>query len=215
MSLCVGDPASRIYIWIMPINYLELPIGAKYPYEVDCVVEIPKDTNVKYEYDEVHHVFRLDRCLLSSMSYPCSYGLIPSTRADDGDALDMLVYCSSPLATGTVVSCRAVGVLDMTDGGKKDYKVLGVPLYIPHPIRDLQDVDPMFLKITRNFFQYYKELEGKTVEIGDWLSASRAREIIVEAHKNFFAAQVQSSEICYQEPESLTEFNSNTDLMMI
>ena len=73
----------------------------------------------------------------------------------------------------------------------------------------------MFLKITRNFFQYYKELEGKTVEIGDWLSASRAREIIVEAHKNFFAAQVQSSEICYQEPESLTEFNSNTDLMMI
>ena len=61
MSLCVGDPASRIYIWIMPINYLELPIGAKYPYEVDCVVEIPKDTNVKYEYDEVHHVFRLYR----------------------------------------------------------------------------------------------------------------------------------------------------------
>lgn len=203
------------YIYLMPINYLELPIGPKYPYEVDCVVEIPKDTNVKYEYDERFHVFRLDRCLLSSMSYPCSYGLIPSTRADDGDALDMLVYCSAPLATGTVVSCRAVGVLDMTDGGKKDYKVLGVPLYIPHPIRDLHDVDPMFLKITRNFFQYYKELEGKAVEIGDWLSAEVAREKIVEAHKNFFATQIQAPEHCYQEPEANSEYNPNTDLMMI
>ena len=182
---------------------------------MDCVVEIPKDTNVKYEYDERFHVFRLDRCLLSSMSYPCSYGLIPSTRADDGDALDMLVYCSAPLATGTVVSCRAVGVLDMTDGGKKDYKVLGVPLYIPHPIRDLHDVDPMFLKITRNFFQYYKELEGKSVEIGDWLPAEVAREKIIEAHKNFFATQIQCPEQCYQEPEVNSEFNPNSDLMMI
>ena len=178
----------------MPINYLELPIGPKYPYEVDCVVEIPKDTNVKYEYDERYHVFRLDRCLLSSMSYPCSYGLIPSTRADDGDALDMLVYCSSPLATGTVVSCRAVGVLDMTD---------------------VQDVDPMFLKITRNFFQYYKELEGKSVQIGDWLPAEVAREKIVEAHRNFFATQVQAPETCYQEPENSSDSNPNADLMMI
>ncbi len=56
----------------MAINYLDLPIGRKYPYEVDCVVEIGKDTNLKYEYDERLHVFRLDRCLLSSMSYPCT-----------------------------------------------------------------------------------------------------------------------------------------------
>ena len=76
----------------MAINYLDLPIGRKYPYEVDCVVEIGKDTNLKYEYDERLHVFRLDRCLLSSMSYPCTYGFIPSTKADDGDALDMLIH---------------------------------------------------------------------------------------------------------------------------
>ena len=66
----------------MAINYLDLPIGRKYPYEVDCVVEIGKDTNLKYEYDERLHVFRLDRCLLSSMSYPCTYGFIPSTKAE-------------------------------------------------------------------------------------------------------------------------------------
>src|SRR5690554_3646884 len=104
----------------MPINYLDLPIGPKYPYEVDCVVEIAKDTNVKYEYDERLNVFRLDRCLLSSMNYPCSYGFVPSTLADDGDAIDMLIYNSAPLQTGTVVTCRVVGVLDMTDGGKKE-----------------------------------------------------------------------------------------------
>jgi inorganic pyrophosphatase len=73
----------------MPINYLDLPIGPKYPYEVDCVVEIGKDQNVKYEYDEHLHVFRLDRCLLSSMSYPCSYGFVPCTLAMMG----MLLIC--------------------------------------------------------------------------------------------------------------------------
>lgn len=185
----------------MPINYLNLPIGQKYPYEVDCVVEIGKDTNVKYEYDEHLHVFRLDRCLLSSMSYPCTYGFVPSTLADDGDAIDMLIYDSASLITGTVVTCRVVGALDMTDGGKKDYKVLGVPVYAPRPIRDITDVDPMFLKITRNFFQYYKELEGKNVEIGEWKNAEFARERVIAAHKAFFQRQVQAPETNYQEPE--------------
>ena len=105
----------------MAINYLDLPIGRKYPYEVDCVVEIGKDTNLKYEYDERLHVFRLDRCLLSSMSYPCTYGFIPSTKADDGDALDMLIYSPASMMTGTVCTCRVIGALDMTDGGKKDW----------------------------------------------------------------------------------------------
>ena len=72
----------------MAINYLDLPIGRKYPYEVDCVVEIGKDTNLKYEYDERLHVFRLDRCLLSSMSYPCTYGLQPGIH-DYGDGLHL------------------------------------------------------------------------------------------------------------------------------
>jgi len=193
----------------MPINYLDLPIGPKYPYEVDCVVEIGKDTNVKYEYDEHLHVFRLDRCLLSSMSYPCSYGFVPSTLADDGDAIDMLIYNSASLNTGTVVTCRVVGVLDMTDGGKKDYKILGVPLYTPRPIRDIHDVDPMFLKITRNFFQYYKELEGKNVQIGEWLDSKFAREKIVSAHHAYFQTQVQMPEMCYQEPENDGEFESS------
>jgi inorganic pyrophosphatase len=171
----------------MPIlNFLDLPIGKNSPKEVECVVEIAKDTNVKYEYDEELHIFRLDRCLLSSMNYPCSYGFIPSTFADDGDALDMLIYNSTPLMTGTVVTCRVLGVLDMTDGGKKDYKVLGVPLFNPNNYSDVTEIDPMFLKVTRNFFQYYKELEGKSVQIGDWLDANIAKQIIIESHQAYF-----------------------------
>ena len=169
----------------MAINYLDLPIGRKYPYEVDCVVEIGKDTSLKYEYDERLHVFRLDRCLLSSMSYPCTYGFIPSTKADDGDALDMLIYSPASMMTGTVCTCRVIGALDMTDGGKKDYKVLGVPVFNPRPIKDIGDVDQMFLRITKNFFQNYKELEGKDVQIGDWKDAAFARERVIAAHRAY------------------------------
>lgn len=186
----------------MSINYLDLPIGHKYPFEVDCVVEISKNTNLKYEYDERLHVFRLDRCLLSSMSYPCSYGFIPSTLADDGDALDMLIYNAAPLNMASVCCCRVVGALDMTDGGKKDYKVLGVPVFNPRLIRDIKDIDQMFLRITRNFFQNYKELEGKDVQIGEWKDAAFARDKVIAAHRAYFQTQVQVPETCYQEPES-------------
>ena len=185
----------------MAINYLDLPIGRKYPFEVDCVVEIGKDTNLKYEYDERLHVFRLDRCLVSSMSYPCTYGFIPSTKADDGDALDMLIYSPASMITGTVCTCRVIGALDMTDGGKKDYKVLGVPVFNPRPFCDITDVDQMFLRITKNFFQNYKELEGKDVQIGDWKDAAFAREKVIAAHRAYFQNQVQVPDACYQEPE--------------
>ena len=160
----------------MAINYLDLPIGRKYPYEVDCVVEIGKDTNLKYEYDERLHVFRLDRCLLSSMSYPCTYGFIPSTKADDGDALDMLIYSPASMMTGSVCTCRVIGALDMTDGGKKDYKVLGVPTFNPRPIKD--------------------------IGIGEWQDAAFARERVIAAHRAYFQNQVQIPETFYQEPES-------------
>ena len=181
----------------MAINYLDLPIGRRYPYEVDCVVEIGKDTNLKYEYDERLHV-----CLRSSMSYPCTYGFIPSTKADDGDALDMLIYSPASMMTGSVCTCRVIGALDMTDGGKKDYKVLGVPVFNPRPIKDIGDVDQMFLRITKNFFQNYKELEGKDVQIGEWKDAQFARERVIAAHRAYFQNQVQVPESFYQEPES-------------
>lgn len=167
------------------MNLIDLPTGPDSPHIVNCVIEISKDTGVKYEYDEEFHFFKLDRSLISSMNYPASYGFLPSTLGQDGDALDILVYMTEPLLTGTVAECRVLGCLDMTDGGKKDYKLIGVPSFNKHPYNDIFDLDPMFLKVTKNFFQHYKELEGKHVEIGEWLGADYAKEVIISGQQRF------------------------------
>jgi inorganic pyrophosphatase len=167
------------------MNYLTLPIGNRAPEVVRAVIEISKDTNTKFEYDEHLNIFVLDRVLLSSMLYPANYGFVPSTRADDGDALDILIYMHAPMPPGTVVDAIPVGVLDMTDGGKKDYKVLAVPAFTLNPPKDIDGIDPIFLMIARNFFKGYKELEGKVVEIGEWLPKEKALEYIEKGRKVF------------------------------
>jgi len=182
------------------MKFYNLPIGDEAPEIVEAVIEISKDSNAKYEYDTIHDVFRLDRCLMSSMSYPANYGFIPSTFADDGDALDILIFNSTPLLTGTCVKCRVLGVLDMTDSGAKDYKVLGVPLFNPNNYTNIYDVDPMFLHVTKHFFEHYKELEDKTVEMGNWLDASKAYEIIKESNEAFhikYPSVIKEREIYY------------------
>lgn len=167
------------------MNYLTLPIGNKAPDVVRAVIEISKDTNTKFEYDEQLNIFVLDRVLLSSMLYPANYGFIPSTRADDGDALDILIYMNASMPPGTVVEAVPIGVLDMTDGGKKDYKVLAVPTFTRNAPTDIDGVDPIFLMIARNFFKGYKELEGKEVEIGEWLPREKAIEYIEKGRRLF------------------------------
>ena len=103
------------------------------------------------------------------MVYTCNYGFIPNTLADDGDPLDILIYNNTPIDRGTIVVCKVIGALDMVDQGKKDYKILATP--VSH-VKDYKcvfnDIDPMFLRVTRNFFKHYKDLEGKEVEVGDW-----------------------------------------------
>ena len=167
------------------MNYLTLPIGRRAPEVVRAVIEIPKDTNTKYEYNEHLDIFELDRVLLSSMLYPANYGFVPSTRAHDGDCLDIMILMSASMHPGTVLDAIPVGVLDMTDGGYKDYKVLAVPAFALHQPKDIDAVDPIFLMIARNFFKGYKELEGKHVEIGEWLPKERAIEYIVDGHERF------------------------------
>jgi inorganic pyrophosphatase len=169
----------------MLTDFLSIPIGKEAPKIVTAVVEIAKDTSAKYEYDSTYNIFRLDRCLMSSMSYPASYGFVPSTISDDGDALDILIYDSTPIMTGTVVDCVVVGVLDMTDSGKKDYKLLGIPKYHPCGYTKLEEIEPIFLRIATNFFKHYKDLEGKKVAIGEWMGAEAAYEIIKQSNINY------------------------------
>jgi inorganic pyrophosphatase len=167
------------------MNLHRLPLGDEAPEVVRCIIEIAKDTNTKFEFDEEHNVFMLDRVLLSSMLYPANYGFLPSTHAQDGDPLDVLVLMNASMPPGTVVMAKPVGVLDMTDGGKKDYKVLAVPIFQRNPAKEIEDVDPVFLMIARNFFKGYKELEGKAVEIGEWLNRQEAYRIINDARQSY------------------------------
>lgn len=122
------------------------------PQKVYGVVEIPKDTNVKYEYRPDLEAFIYDRSLISAMVYPANYGFIPSTKAEDGDALDLLVYNNTPIERGTIVECRVIGVLDMEDDGEKDYKILGTPISHVRKYKGLSDIDPQFLKNMSKLF---------------------------------------------------------------
>ena len=159
-------------------NFYKLPSHPKSPKLVYAVVEIPKGTSAKYEYDEALDAFVYDRSLLSAMTYPASYGFIPNTLAEDNDPLDILVYNSIPIERGTIVECEVLGVLDMIDDGEKDYKIIGTPTSHIRKYESLEQLDPLFLKVCKNFFLHYKDLNGKEVDVYGWHGKELAQQII-------------------------------------
>ena len=164
----------------------DVPIGENSPSIINCIVEVEKDTNAKYEYVEELDIFKLSRCLYSSMRYTCSYGFIPQTYALDDDPLDILIYNNTPIRTSTLVECKPIGCLDMDDTGKKDYKILVVPTSHVKEYKSIKDLDPHWIKTTQNFFTHYKDLEeNKEVKINGWLSRSESKKIITQAHKRW------------------------------
>jgi inorganic pyrophosphatase len=168
-------------------DYVKLPIGNDAPKLVNVVIEIPKDSLNKYEYDKQLQVFRLDRTLFSPVHYPGDYGFIPRTLGLDGDPLDVLVLVESPSFPGCLIEVRPIGVLRMIDQGKKDEKILAVaesdPLY--REIHDCGQVFPHQLREIEHFFSIYKNLEGKKTEMAGWDGVDAARQIIVEGHRRF------------------------------
>jgi inorganic pyrophosphatase len=172
-------------------NYLELPVGAESPEVINAVIEIPLEGINKYEYDKELHVFRLDRNLYSPVHYPGDYGFIPSTLGDDGDPLDALVLVDAPSFPGCVMEVRPIGLLEMTDQGKGDEKVLcvgkGNPRY--KDVWNFSEIYPHILKEITHFFSIYKDLEGKRVEVSGWRDAAFARAKVVEAQQRFLEEQ--------------------------
>jgi inorganic pyrophosphatase len=167
-----------------------LPIGDKAPEEVNVVIEIPKGSQNKYEFDEHAGVFRLDRVIYSPVKYPLDYGFIPATRSEDGDHLDALVLGSDPLFPGCVVDMRPIGLLNMIDGGEADEKILGVQVKNPryseiNDIADIEKYNPHLLKEISHFFQTYKDLQGKKVELKGWEGVARAKEEIKKAEARY------------------------------
>lgn len=169
------------------MNYLSLPIGTDAPETVNAIIEVPAGQANKYEYDKSLHLFRLDRPLYASVHYPGDYGFIPSTLADDGDPLDILVLLGEPTFPGCLVAARPVGVLEMLDQQVLDEKVLAVAVSSPlhKEVRRHTDLFPHILHEIEHFFAIYKELEGKHTEVRGWLDAAKARELIVQCHRRF------------------------------
>ncbi len=150
---------------------------------VDVIVEIPKGSRNKYEYDLSKGLFKLDRMLFSSMHYPSDYGFIMNTWAEDSDPLDALVLISEPSFPGCLIEARPIGLFKMRDEKGLDHKILCVPVHDPqwNHMRRLSDVAPHLLIEIEHFFDVYKELEGKRTTVGGWEDAESARVVIRQA----------------------------------
>jgi inorganic pyrophosphatase len=155
----------------------ELDPGPECPRVVWMVVEIPKNSSNKYEYDKELGIFRLDRALYSPLHYPGDYGFVPGTLSEDGDPIDVLTLVDEPAFPGVLVAVRPVGVLTMKDRGELDEKILAVQDRNPRfdQIWAIDDVGPHSRREIEHFFTIYKDLEGKRTEVGDWLTADHAR----------------------------------------
>jgi len=146
----------------------------------DVLIEIPKGSRNKYEYDFELKKIRFDRMLFSSMMYPADYGFIPETLALDGDPLDVLVLGGEPTFPMCVVEVKPIGVFHMADEKGPDEKVICVPVSDPiwNTLNDLSDMNPHQIKEIEHFFQVYKDLEKKKVDVGGWGNAKEAYEIL-------------------------------------
>ena len=161
--------------------------GTNIPDSFNVVVEIPAESDpVKYEVDKESGAVFVDRFLTVAMYYLCNYGYIPNTLADDGDALDVLVVTPYPVAPGSVIRARPVGVLHMTDEAGGDAKLLAVPheklsqLY--NDVKEYTDLPALLLEQIKHFFENYKDLEkGKWVKVEGWGNADAARAEILKA----------------------------------
>lgn len=135
--------------------------GDNLPEEVNVIIEIPKGSPNKYEIDKRTGLIALDRANYSSAPYPFDYGFVPQTLWDDGDALDVIVLTTFPLAPGILVRVRPVAVMEMIDGGESDYKVIAVPVDDKRwdDVQDLEHLNKHNLKEYVHFFETYKELK--------------------------------------------------------
>ena len=161
--------------------------GEKLPREFIAVIEIPMGSSIKYELDKQTGLLKLDRILYSAVYYPANYGFIPQTLAEDDDPLDVLVLCQEPVAPLTLVKARAIGLMTMIDSGKKDHKILAVAVDDPefNGFNEASELPPHRLAMLRRFFQDYKLLEGKAVEVEEFEQSDATLPIIRMALEDY------------------------------
>lgn len=157
--------------------------GERIPQEFTTIIEIPFGSSVKYELDKESGLIKLDRVLYSAVYYPANYGFIPQTLAEDDDPLDVLVLCQEAVAPLTIIHARAIGLMTMIDAGKKDHKIIAVATEDPefNSYHEASQMPAHRLLMLRRFFQDYKLLEGKAVEVDEIQPAEQAYPVIEDA----------------------------------
>lgn len=164
----------------------DIPAGTKD--QMNVIIEIPKGSKNKYEIDKETGIIALDRVMHSAQDYPFDYGFVPQTLWDDGDALDVVVLTTYPLAPGILVRVRPVGIMHMVDGGEADEKIIAVPVDDPRfaDTKDLASVNPHTLKEISHFFATYKQIQKKEVEVGEF-EGREAAEAAFERARELYA----------------------------
>lgn len=146
----------------------DIPAGTKE--EMNVIIEIPKFSKNKYEIDKETGIIALDRVMHTAQDYPFDYGFVPQSLFDDGDALDVVLITTHPLAPGILVKARPVAIMEMVDGGERDDKVVAVPVEDPRfdDVHDITDLNKHFIKEMSHFFETYKKVQNKEVSVGEW-----------------------------------------------
>jgi inorganic pyrophosphatase len=175
----------------MQMSLNAVPAGKSLPDDIYVIIEIPQNHDpIKYEVDKDSGALFVDRIMTAPMFYPCNYGYVNQTLSLDGDPVDVLVPTQYPLQPGSVIRCRPVGVLKMTDESGEDAKVVAVPHEkVSKEYGHIQDVNdlPALLKAQiKQFFEHYKDLEvGKWVKVESWEDAAAAREEILTSAERY------------------------------
>lgn len=159
------------------------------PDKIKAIIEVPLNSNIKYEVDKDSGAVEVDRVLYSSMHYPANYGFVPNTLSDDGDPADILILGDYPLQAGSVIKCRLIGVLMTEDESGGDEKLIALPTKKIDPtyanIEDISDLPEHTLNKVKNFFETYKMLEpNKWVKVSGFKDKNSAKEILDKAIAN-------------------------------
>lgn len=159
--------------------------------EMNVIIEIPKFSKNKYEIDKETGLIALDRVMHSAQDYPFDYGFVPQTLFDDGDALDVVLITTHPLAPGILVKARPVAIMEMIDGGERDDKVVAVPVDDPRfaEVLDIADINKHFIKEMTHFFETYKKVQNKEVSVGAWHGAAEAKAAFEKSRKLYTEAK--------------------------
>jgi inorganic pyrophosphatase len=182
-----------------------IPIGVAPPHDVNVVIECPLGGEpVKYELDKASGALFVDRILHTPMRYPCNYGFVPHTLAEDGDPIDALIVARTPFMPGSIARVRPVGVLMMEDDAGGDVKLLCVSVNKVHPyyadVAEYTDLPKILLDQIEHFFTHYKDLEpGKWVKCQGWESRATAERLLLESIDRHEAEKAGTLAIAHKE----------------